>query len=178
MSQTTGLSSLLEGYGSSSSDDDDDDDEVNPKVEAVNMPAVPPTAAVAPSADAETTAPSSSSEPPGGGGQVLHYRTRPCRFFARNGNCRNGDTCNFSHDRSQQKQQQQQQGPSSIRDHDAPPLAKKQRTTGELVASTSSGNAKASLLQKLLANDMKREAILTLQILDYIVGSSFLQEQE
>jgi hypothetical protein len=35
-------------------------------------------------------------------------------------------------------------------------------------------NPNTSLLQKLLANDVKRETILTLQILDFIFESKFL----
>lgn len=150
---TTGLSSLLAGYGSSSSEDEDNT-KGGIKSKADEQP--PVTAGN----EQESTAISS----PAGN----NYRTRPCRFFMRNGKCRNGDSCKFSHTICSHQQPQQHEKPT----RDVQPHVKKQRVRE---FSSSTRHAKPSLLQNLLANDVKRESILTLQLLDYIVRSDFLK---
>ena len=78
---------------------------------------------------------------------------RPCRYFAKNGKCRNGDNCPYSHTVVAGKD------PS--------------KKLGKRKAGTSS-----SLLRKLLQTDADREATLTLQLLNYIVDCNYLQEKK
>lgn len=153
----TGLSSLLEGYGSSSSSDVDDEHEKLIPAGGCSTAADPPiqTNLTDPdkakfSPDNNTTQPSDCRNGPQG-----QFLSRPCRFFLRNGSCRNGDHCNFLHER-----------PTQTSTSDGQPSAKRLRKT----------NHNASLLERLLQNDMKREALLTLQLLDYIVETDFLTQ--
>jgi hypothetical protein len=127
-----GLSSLLDGYGSSSSEDDKGTSEKK-----------------APVASPETKEPSDS----------VKSNRRLCHFFARNGTCRNGDQCMYSHDvanvaaqKPGDRRRQQQQ----------PKLGRKK--------------GHSSLLGKLFVNDVRRETTLTLQLLEYLVDSDFLQK--
>jgi Zinc finger C-x8-C-x5-C-x3-H type (and similar) len=164
---TSGLSSLLEGYGSSSSEDEG---EVK---EGLVPPARSSTApTVGANANATQTTTTDAPRP--------SYRTRPCRYFMRNGQCRNGDQCNYSHDRLQF--QSPHDGPANPslattdRANGATASAKRQRTN-ESAPPVAYSNSKSSLLYKLLTNDMKRETILTLQLLDHIVESNFFQQE-
>jgi hypothetical protein len=82
------------------------------------------------------------------------YRTRPCKFFMRNGTCRNGDNCNFSHEKPTQAPKEER--------------STKRRKT----------NSNPTFLEKLLRNDVRREHTLALQLLDYIVETDFLSQRE
>ncbi|GKZ01100.1 hypothetical protein MPSEU_001061600 [Mayamaea pseudoterrestris] len=77
-----------------------------------------------------------------------------CRFFARNQTCRNGDHCAFSHEI----------GATSSQTNRKAPMVPKDRT-------------KDTLLGKLLANDVRRERCLTIQLLEYLVHSDFLTKK-
>lgn len=77
---------------------------------------------------------------------------RPCRYFMRNGSCLNGDACRFSHETSPQ--------PFATSTG-----AKKRKRGGHTTSDT--------LLRKLLASDMEREASLTMQLLQFIVDKDF-----
>ena len=148
------LSTLLEGYGSSSSDEDEKDN-------ALTEPGKSVSSAINSSDLSGATAATGDEKP-------LHqgnYRTRPCRYFMRNGKCRNGDHCNFSHDRSSCN-------PGHETYHETP-SPKKAKVSQGVSAST---NQPTSLLHKLLASDIQREATLTLKLLEYIVMSNFLQD--
>eukprot|EP00541_Cyclophora_tenuis_P009815 CAMPEP_0116573824 /NCGR_PEP_ID=MMETSP0397-20121206/19017_1 /TAXON_ID=216820 /ORGANISM="Cyclophora tenuis, Strain ECT3854" /LENGTH=211 /DNA_ID=CAMNT_0004102449 /DNA_START=82 /DNA_END=714 /DNA_ORIENTATION=- len=123
------IGSLLAGYGSSSDEEDDDEKQsegpiVKKKKEEDSQVCQPTTqySPKPPSVALNTT-----------------MRSRPCRYFMRNGRCRNGDSCKFS--------------------HDVMP-----RALGKKGASPSS----TSLLRKLLQTDAERERTLTLQLLRYI----------
>lgn len=83
-------------------------------------------------------------------------RPRMCRYFMRKGACMNGDACRFRHEvRSANKQS----GRNT-----------RKRNRGQ----SSSNN---TLLRKLLTNDMERESRLALQLLRYIVDSSYFDEE-
>lgn len=168
--EAPGLSNLLEGYGSSSSSSDDGDDSVNGnndetrssnhdvKVAPLNVDERKKSG-IDQSATATTS--TDGAQPP------RPYRTRPCRFFSRSGRCRNGDNCNFSHE-----------PPSRRPNHDD----ETRRNTNNNKRQKTSNNCKpssrpASLLGKLLANDVQRETTLTLQLLEYIAENGFLQEE-
>jgi hypothetical protein len=77
-------------------------------------------------------------------------RKRPCRFFARGGTCRNGDNCVFGHEVH-----------ATTRNDVKPDRLKHPQPRG--------------LLQNLLLNDVRRERIVTLQLLQYIVQADFLR---
>ena len=152
-----GLSNLLDGYGSSSSSDDDADkneterrnkrakisgrdEERGTATEEKTVDPVASRAAAASIVDSHST----------------KYRTRPCRYFVRNGTCRYGDSCTFSHDISEQPMRN----------------SSKCKRPGR---SNRSGDR--TLLQKLLSNDVEREAALALQLIDYIVENDFLSQR-
>jgi len=120
-----GISSLLSGYGSSSSSDDE-----SGETKAAATPTPSPT----------ETSPLQSASP---------VKTKPCRFFARLGTCKNGDSCRFLHEKME-------------------PAAKRHRV--ERPKDT-------TLLQKLLRNDQRRETALTLQLLEFIVETDFLTKE-
>jgi len=145
----TGLSTLLQGYGSSSSDDESEHDDEDGRNE--ERPTV--IAAEDDAEDDSTTASTMKAADPSAA-HAPYYRTRPCRFFRRNGNCRNGEHCNFSHELPTAR-------PDDGSNH------KRQKTN-------STARAPSSLLHKLLANDARREATLTIQLLEYLADSDFL----
>jgi Zinc finger C-x8-C-x5-C-x3-H type (and similar)/Nuclear fragile X mental retardation-interacting protein 1 (NUFIP1) len=150
------LSSLLEGYGSSSSEDEK-------SVEALGE-----TEKFSSSAKTYNIVSLGKSSTADNENEVHqeNYRTRPCRYFMRNGKCRNGDHCNFSHDQSSRDSEQK-------RVHLDAPTPKKPKVARDL---SSTRKQPSSLLHKLLANDIQREAALTLQLLEFIVMSNFLQD--
>lgn len=124
-----GLSSLLDGYGSSSSEDE--------------KPANDKKEEAAPVPEAQHAKPTSTNS-----------SRRPCRYFMRNGTCRNGDQCGFSHDvADRSKKSNNTKFPNKGRIKDP-----------------------GSLLRKLFENDVRRETVLTLQLLEYIVDTDFLQK--
>jgi hypothetical protein len=134
--EESGLSTLLAGYGSS------DDNE--------STASEPP---LAPFREAEqsivTEQVTKNYESP------KSLRKRPCRYFVRNGTCRNGDDCTFLHEL-----------PPSITPSDAPRNKPAKRPKREL-----------TLLERLLQNDKKRENSLVLQLIDFIVETNFLSTQ-
>lgn len=146
-SPSTAFNSLLDGYGSSSSENDDGGNEKKADAKQRNDGLPKNDIVSRSSTDKEHF--STDNKP----------RTRVCRFFARNGKCRNGDSCNFLHEsvnmgsvnasRSNQK------------------LLSRRRLTSK----------SSTLLQKLLRTDAQRESYLTIQLLKYIVNCNFLQEQ-
>jgi hypothetical protein len=148
--EKTGMSSLLAGYGSSSSSEDEDDENDKKKDETTTK-----TEQVA---ESRNDYKQSTSLPPRQ--QSLSSQqprsSRPCRFFMRNGSCLNGDACRFSHDSTSLAMNASRN---------------KLQRRGEQTSSTD------TLLRKLLANDMRRETTITLQLLEYIVDCNFLQEQ-
>ena len=122
------LGSLLAGYGSSSDDDDDDDGKDNE------------TTTTTTTRDEAKPSTTETAEP--------ETRKKPCRYFMRNGRCRNGDACKFSHD-----------------------------VTPRMHPNSRAKKSNTPLLRKLLQTDMERESNLTLQLLRYIVDCNYLQEQ-
>ncbi|CAB9515887.1 ZnF_C3H1 [Seminavis robusta] len=171
--KASGVSDLLDGYGSSSSEDNDENDNnnagqakklesttttVNSGETAINKNDIDkgnPSNEMDKNVQEEKKEDIAAAEKPNG------YRTRICRYFARFGKCRNGDACTFLHERpnsansssSKKQQQQQQQRRQSTKE---PPK---------------------SLLRSLLARDIQRETALTLQLLRYIVDQNFFQEE-
>jgi hypothetical protein len=142
--EKVGLSSLLDGYGSSSDSD--------------HAEGIKPTESKMPdtrsAADEESKAASGDKSNDG----PLNKRfSKPCRFFIRTGTCRNGDACRFSHDATQ----------AMGADRRSPKRGKE-----------SSSSSSATLLRKLLANDVRRETTLGIQLLKYIVDCNYLQEQK
>ena len=99
-----------------------------------------------------------------------HHKPRPCRYFQRNGTCRNGDQCHFSHD-PQQQQQQQQQMCRNINTFKTNTKIKSKTKTKTKTKSSS------TLLRKLLTTDQDRETTLTLALLRYLVDCNYLQHQ-
>jgi hypothetical protein len=135
-----GLGSLLEGYGSSSSEEGAVDESPPGAANAVQSETVEGEIVENESAKLELRH---------AGNELLDLRKqRPCHHFQRNGRCRNGRQCPYSHD-----------------------VAVRGRS---LKKSKESKN----LLEKLLTNDVKREATLTLQILEYLVDTSFLSKPD
>jgi Zinc finger C-x8-C-x5-C-x3-H type (and similar)/Nuclear fragile X mental retardation-interacting protein 1 (NUFIP1) len=153
------LSSLLEGYGSSSSEDEENTQALT-ETEKVSSSAKNSSDIVS---GVTTSATENENEMHQG-----NYRTRLCRYFMRNGKCRNGDHCNFSHDQSGRDLEHK-------RAHHDAPTSKKPKVARDLTV-TSTRNLPTSLLRKLLANDVQREAALTLQLLEFLVMSNFLQD--
>lgn len=154
--ETEALSSLLDGYGSSSSDEDSSKRPVaENRLERIHTPNEmlikpdcverPPTAETVKHGDAGTS--------PAG-----IFRTRVCRYFMRNGTCRNGDKCTFSHTIPEGISQGQHRNKNRQ-------LTKRKN------------NSQTSLLKKLLGNDIHRESMLTLQLLRYIIDCNYLQPQ-
>jgi hypothetical protein len=154
-----GLSNLLDGYGSSSSEKCEDNDEataaeqddtttsesVNKKIKLSET-----------SNDATCIAMDQK-----GNEQGARYRARPCRYFMRNGTCRNGASCKFGHD-----------GTAHADSSSAP--RNRETPTAKQTVATASQRTAPSLLQKLLTKDAQRETALALQLVDYIVESDFL----
>jgi hypothetical protein len=132
--EAKGLSSLLDGYGSSSSEDE----------KVTTMKKAPPVESPVIKEPSDT----------------VKYNRRPCRYFARNGTCRNGDRCSYSHDVANATAQA--------------PSDKKRRQQQQNKLGKKKGHN--YLLSKLFVNDVRRETTLTLQLLEYLVDSDFLQK--
>jgi len=152
-----GLSNLLEGYGSSSSDDDGDDEGDN-----INCGKYQNKEPAEDDQDGESLAPKEQLQE-----ETCLNRTDAepkhipplCRFFARNGKCRHGDNCSFRHEVS-----------SHGNHHE---LGKRE---GDSRQKYTAKSPEQSLLRKLLENDVRRERALTIQLLDHIVDTDFLQK--
>jgi hypothetical protein len=153
---STTLSTLMAGYDSSS-------DEENNKTSPVQT-------------IAETTYILNDSAV--GPGVTNTHKTKQCRFFLRNGTCKNGDNCTYIHDISKHEEykanSQIRKQTQSERDKARNALKKEMDilTTGR---SQSGKKSEASLLRKLLNNDIRRERTLCLQLLRYIADCNYLQ---
>jgi len=114
------------------------------------------------------------------------FKSKPCRFFLRNGTCKNGDNCTYIHDIPQhkaykanaetRKQKQSQRDKARIGAQKEMNLI----TTGRKQTSASSMGSMPggqTLLRKLLQTDIRRERSLGLQLLRYIVDCNYLQEK-
>jgi len=137
-----GMSSLLAGYGSSGSESENEQAIQDGEKTTANNSSTSPQK----NDESETVA----NDPAKSTGAAL--KSRPCRYFMRNGSCLNGDTCRFSHEIPMQR------FPSDNG-------ARKRKRGGHATSDT--------LLRKLLANDMERESILTMQLLEFIVDKDF-----
>ena len=137
----TGVAALLAGYSSSDASDDETETKVQmpSPIAPLMSPSPPPPHAAAAGVDAP-------NEPT--------RKRGVCRFFARNGTCRNGDACAYSHDVTARPANPRQSQLSLPRDR-----------------------SKETLLGKLLMNDVKRERSLTIQLLEYLVQSDFLEKE-
>lgn len=196
---TTGLTSLLAGYGSSSDDDNGDDDREDrksslntsaqkiPKREGdVLQTKINRNKVI--SAGMESTkdiavAPISNSVIKASELQKEENRckiSRPCRFYFRKGSCRNGNNCRFSHDESRfghqfagdqhhNNYQQQHQGKSSVSPSSTGCSENRKTNKRKRGVHTSSD----TLLRKLVQNDMERESALSVQLLKFIVDNNF-----
>eukprot|EP00934_Nitzschia_sp_Nitz4_P000982 Nitzschia sp. Nitz4//scaffold221_size33835//31260//32357//NITZ4_007858-RA/size33835-exonerate_protein2genome-gene-0.18-mRNA-1//1//CDS//3329542578//982//frame0 len=136
----SGMSSLLAGYGSSDSEEEPSKETTNSPRNTTETPVNPASSEVPTSDVAATPA-------------RTHTKQRLCRFFARNGTCRNGTNCHFLHEKPSQ---------SSA----STPQNDRKRKRGRPTTSD-------TLLRKLLATDMDREATLTMQLLKHIVEKEF-----
>ena len=146
------LGNLLDGYGSSSSDEAVQSKDQALKPERIDT-ATATTTTTTTTTCTEAKVPPSETKPE-------NNRTRICRFFQRNGACRNGDSCNFRHDA----------GSSATKTATSrTPQDNRRRQTKTKTSST--------LLRKLLKTDEDRETVLTLKLFRYIVDCNYLQEQ-
>jgi hypothetical protein len=182
--EAVGLTSLLAGYGSSSTSDDDDDVK---DADIDKVPEIPTMAAssslIEPTLDVMETTDSTEnallalnstsaqsmevhpSENNGGTARRPTPTSRPCHFFMRNGKCRNGDSCSYSHDMTKAS------GMSA-----SSRLAPTSTTTTTTTRRQEQHNKRSeTLLRRLLANDMRRETTLTLKLLKYVARRNFLQ---
>jgi hypothetical protein len=153
----TGLSSLLDGYGSSS------DEEEAP---AGPLKVTDTTAEDSPGKDVPKIMPMHSQMSPDNDEEratkddnntTTRQNKRICRFFARNGTCRNGDACHFRHEKPDPNKKPSTHNAKLQRKRKEPPK---------------------SLLRSLLSNDIQRENTLTLQLLRHIVDRKFFDENE
>jgi Zinc finger C-x8-C-x5-C-x3-H type (and similar) len=87
---------------------------------------------------------------------------KPCHAFMRHGKCHRGDACPYRHDNL-----------SSPHAAAATATSNQSNNTGQTLRSNK--RPKLTLLEKLLTNDVARETALTLQLLEYIAKSNFLQ---
>ena len=145
--EKNGLNSLLEGYGSSSSEEEEEAPSKTPAVKTPN----------------EITARKETDQQGDETNKPL-VRKKLCRFFSRYGTCRNGESCTFSHDMSSAANMNHNMNSPNQRRH-------------KLACTRRNQKAESSLLHKLLKNDMRREATLALQLLEFLVDSDFLQKE-
>lgn len=197
------LLNLMAGYGSSSSDDSDDDDGNSEgagtdahEAKQAEMQAPAPqmdvavtagrsdltmAAAAATDYGSKTLPDASNATAADGASPFPGYRTKPCRFYVRNGSCRNGSKCTYLHDNAARESYlstaTERRARQSERDKTK---AKARREVAALSGGHRTGTFKpgeATLLRKLLDREVKRESSLTLQCLRYIVDCNFLQEK-
>ena len=153
------LESLMAGYYDSSSEDESPEKQ---DVEGNSSVTLQPTQNASPQTNClkssdmnnvdDTT---NSSEHQKDGNTNSHRPT--CRYFL-SGKCKNGYQCRFLHDNA------------------ASSGTSKTKTQGHVAKRQKIKDVRnTSLLRKLLDNDIRREASLTLQLLRYIVNSNFFQ---
>jgi Nuclear fragile X mental retardation-interacting protein 1 (NUFIP1)/Zinc finger C-x8-C-x5-C-x3-H type (and similar) len=141
-----GLASLLDGYGSSSSSDEEDGEE---KEEI-------PVNSTENHCDTEEKTVDERPMDCDKATQSATVEKKPCYAFMNKGRCRNGDQCPYSHD-------------VPVRS-----MHGSNRDCNNSRKSTQRGPA--TLLQKLLVNDQRRETTVALELLQYIYESSFLEK--
>ncbi|KAG7358135.1 zinc finger domain containing protein [Nitzschia inconspicua] len=175
-SASNGLSALLAGYGSDSDSESD--------AQPVSQSEVTPPPVIAsktpqtmdddisdtnPTSDPQesplaTASPSKNQTPP----------RRVCRFFFRNGSCRNGDSCRFSHQQIPPSRPETRPASSQHNNNiDNNNNNNKIKTNMDRKRKRGGHTSSDTLLRKLLENDMDRESTLTLQLLKYIVRNDF-----
>jgi hypothetical protein len=157
--EKAGLSMLLAGYGSSDDDsDNDNDDGVQGKQPLDHVTTASQTTPIlsVEQGDHSRAQAITSPEPER---KPSTPPTRSCRFFFRNGSCRNGDACRFSHEIPPPANGNQSNKNANNQD------SRKRHRGGHTSSDT--------LLRKLLENDMDRESTLTMQLLKYIVRNKY-----
>mmetsp|Transcript_391 Transcript_391/g.652 ORF Transcript_391/g.652 Transcript_391/m.652 type:complete len:550 (+) Transcript_391:188-1837(+) len=199
------IASLVEGYGSSSDECEDNDNhdisiESNDKTgklqtEGAKIVHGTTTIMTDPTRQEEfessnhntlynKTTKDSHSPPHDQADSTSKYKTKQCRYFLRNGTCKNGDSCTYIHDMEQheayknnadsRKERQSQKDRARNQAKKEMNLLTSGRKDGGLGSGSSGGQ---TLLRKLLENDIRRERSLCLQLLRYIVDCNFLQEK-
>ena len=200
----TGLSSLLAGYGSSSDEsdsnnnkDEDSNDKTCPRSSTTINSQIgasggssPPThnnpqsstqtknmELVEGEDDVVVVVPTTTTTTEKNQTVITHQQrtpSRPCRFFFRQGSCRNGENCRFSHvvetGQNQQQQHSRNRKTPSATNSGSKNINKKRKRGGITSSDT--------LLRRLLENDMERESTLTMQLLKYIVDSNFFFDKD
>jgi len=195
---------LLEGYGSSSDDDEGDDDSEEKFISKSKSPLNASSPRIPKHEDGDVLQTNTNldegtgdrMESTNGDGAISSINTsetqkeenrdkkpRPCRFYFRKGSCRNGNNCRFSHDDSrfghkfdgaqhlnQQQQDQHQRKPS------ASPFSQENRKTKKRKRGVHTSSD--TLLRKLLENDMERESVLSMQLLEFIVDNNFFLNKD
>ena len=120
-----------------------------------------------------------------GNKDISKLKTKQCRYFLRNGTCKNGDKCTYIHDMNQHEIYKA--NASSRREVQSKRDKAKNEARREmnlLTTGRADGNGSGlpktgqTLLRKLLQNDIRRERSLCLQLLRYIVDCNFLQENK
>ena len=201
---TTGLSSLLAGYGSSSDDDGGVDDREEETLSTTKAPKIPKREDV----DVLGTninrneGTSASMEATNEGNAIMQTsnssvnctetqleenrgkKSRPCRFYFRKGSCRNGSNCRFSHDESRfghqfdgarnHNHQQQHRRESSL--STSSKAFRENKNTKKRKRGVHSSSD--TLLRKLVQNDMERESALSIQLLKFIVDNNFFLDND
>jgi len=164
------ISNLIAGYGSST---DEDEGEKIDGAATKNQDAKVENKEVPVPDNSTKNLPSEAS----------HFKTKLCRYFLRNGTCKNGDECPYIHDMAQRdshmanaeirKEKQRQRDRARNEAQNAMSII----TTGRKQGIPGRRAAPPTLLRKLLQSDIRRERSLTLQALRYIVDCNYLQER-
>lgn len=167
------ISQLIAGYGSSSDEDEEESKREQKATSYNNERVVGPTSG--------ETKPNAENA----GDPSSKYRTKACRFFLRNGSCKNGDKCNYIHDLAQHEEYKANAESRKEKQRERDKARNDARrelnliTTGrEKSGSRGGGSCRQTLLRKLLQNDIQRERSLSLQLLRYIVDCNYLQEKK
>jgi len=176
---SSGMSSLLAGYGSS--DSESEDNGTGSEIQNPISDRVPLSSSVSSPSDVvcvKCDVDNSEKNHPqvtissGGSGPDLSIPVevqrinRPCKFFLKNGSCMKGDTCRFIHETKGDSRYQEATKKSSTATRTTSLNRDRKRKRGGPTTSD-------TLLRKLLASDMERESILTMQLLQYIVEKDF-----
>jgi hypothetical protein len=195
------LGSLLAGYDSSSSSSSTGSKDEKEKDEnsAAHRSSLPPTESTTETitlTGENKQAPNTIIESSFSSTSNTHFDKKTCRYFLR-GKCFRGNECTFLHDDTIKaalteaasesevrpvrdgnrntkrciEEQQQQQHPGNDNKQGTHQKKKKAKHT------SSTAYTNNTLLRKLLDNDIKREACITLQLLRYIVQSNFFDDQ-
>lgn len=186
------IASLVGGYGSSSEDEEDEEKEVEEPRHGSNLDCrVDTTQSVPPShqcSNAHSNEPQGLPSGESESNPLSKYKTKQCRYFLRNGTCKNGNGCTYIHDMEQheayKKNADIRKEKQSQRDRARNEAKKEMKllTTGRNHqhhgrSETGDGTGGQSLLRKLLENDIRRERSLCLQLLRYIVDCNYLQDK-